>query len=131
MLRQCLQLGLLGRKCLSDNALSGAVNADVGNGVEPVDELGVEVFEVAEAAAEEEVLADITEWSLYFTLCFCPVRTASARLKAIMPCQRQQRAVVGDVTLVVFTGHRGLHSIIKDLDRHPAQRLEGLDVAAQ
>lgn len=52
--------------------LGGAVNADVGNSVEPADELGVEVFEVAEAAAEEEVLADITEGSLYFPLRFLP-----------------------------------------------------------
>jgi hypothetical protein len=106
------------------------MNADVGDGIEPADELGVEVFEVAEAAAEEEVLSDIAERSLHLSLRLCPVRAASAGLKAIMLRQREQ-VDVGDVTLVIFAGHRGLHTITKDLDRHPAQRLEGLDVAAQ
>jgi len=55
MLRQRLQLGLLGRKSLADDPLGGAVNADVGNGIEPVDELDVEVFKIAEATAEKEV----------------------------------------------------------------------------
>jgi len=46
------------------------VNADVGHGIEPGDELSVEVVEVAEAAAEKEVLADIAERPLDFPLVF-------------------------------------------------------------
>jgi len=61
MLGQCLQLGLLGRESLGDDTLGGTVDADIGDGTEPVDELSVEVLEVAEAAAEKEVLADIAE----------------------------------------------------------------------
>jgi hypothetical protein len=68
MLRQGLQLGLLGRECVSNDPLSGSVDADVGNGIEPVDELNIEVIEVAEAAAEEEVLADIAERPFYLAL---------------------------------------------------------------
>ena len=59
MLGQCLQLGLLGHESLGDDTLGGTVDADIGDGTEPVDELSVEVIEVAEAAAEKEVLADI------------------------------------------------------------------------
>jgi hypothetical protein len=88
MLRQRLQLELLGRERLGDDALGGAVNADIGDGVEPVDELSIEVVEVAEAAAEKEVLADIAERSLDFPLRLRPIGPAGARLKALMPRQR-------------------------------------------
>lgn len=45
--------------------------------------------------------------------------------------QRQKRGIVDDVTLVVLAGHRRLHPVVKDLDRHAVQRFEGLHVAAQ
>jgi hypothetical protein len=48
-----------------------------------------------------------------------------------MPRQREQRAVVGDVALVILTGHCGLHAVVEDLDRHAADRLEGLEMTAQ
>jgi hypothetical protein len=35
------------------------------------------------------------------------------------------------VALVVLAGHRGLHAVVEDLDRHAADRLEGLDMTAQ
>jgi hypothetical protein len=90
MLGQHLQLGLLGRESLGDDSLSGAVDADVGDGIEPVDELSVEVLEVAEAAIEKEVLADIAERALDLPLGLCPIGPAGARLEAIMLCQREQ-----------------------------------------
>jgi hypothetical protein len=48
-----------------------------------------------------------------------------------MTRQRQQRAVISDVALVVLAGHRSLHAVVQDLDRHAADRLEGLDMTAQ
>lgn len=45
--------------------------------------------------------------------------------------QCEQRAVIGDVALIVLAGHRGLHAVVEDLDRHAADRLEGLDMAPQ
>lgn len=59
MLRQRLQLGLLRIERSGNDALGRAMDPDVGDGVKPVDQLGVQIVEVAEAAAEEEVLADI------------------------------------------------------------------------
>jgi hypothetical protein len=90
MLRQFLQLWLLGVERFGDNTLGGAVDPDVGDGVEPVDQLRVEIFEVAEAATEEEVLSDIAERSLDLALGFGPVRTTGTRLEAIVRGQRQQ-----------------------------------------
>jgi hypothetical protein len=37
------------------------VDAGIGDRVEPVPELKVEIIEIAEGAAEEEVLADVAE----------------------------------------------------------------------
>jgi hypothetical protein len=42
-------------KVLADHALCGGVDAGVGDLVEPLAELVVEVTEIAKAAAEEEV----------------------------------------------------------------------------
>src|SRR5882762_5697549 len=131
MFGQCLQFGQLGRESLGDDPLGGAVDADVGDRIEPVDELSVEVLEVAEATAEKEVLADIAERPLDLPLRLGPIGSAGARLEAIMLRQREQRTVVGDVALVVLAGHRGLHAVVEDLDRHAADRLEGLDMTAQ
>ena len=68
MFGQPLQFGLLGRERRGDDPLGGAVDTNVGDGIEPVDELSVEVLEVAEAAAEKEVLADIAERPLDLSL---------------------------------------------------------------
>jgi hypothetical protein len=45
--------------------------------------------------------------------------------------QREQRAIAGDVALIVLAGHRGLHAVVEDLDRHAADRVESLDMTAQ
>ena len=107
------------------------MDSDVGDRVEPVDQLEVEIVEIAEAAAEEEVLADVAERPLDFSLGLGPVRTASTRLEAIMARQRQQRPIVDDVAALVLAGYRRLHSVVKDLDRRPAQRGKRLHVAAE
>ena len=70
---QRLQFGLLGRESLGNDPLGGAVDADIGDGAEPVDELSVEVVEAAKAAAEKEVLTDIAERPLDLPLRLCPI----------------------------------------------------------
>jgi len=70
MVGQGLQFGLLGGEGFGDDALGRAVDASVGDGVEPLDQLGVEIVEVAEDAAEEEVLADVAERPLDLPLVF-------------------------------------------------------------
>src|SRR5918994_3680026 len=131
MLRQRLQLWLLGIECLGDDALGRAVDPDVGDGVEPVDQLAIQIVEIAKAAAEEEVLPDIAEGSLDLALGFGPIRTTGPRLEAIMRGQRQERAIVDDVALIVLAGHCRLHAVIEDFDRHTAKRCECLHVTAQ
>jgi hypothetical protein len=43
------------------------MDAGVGDGVEPGAQLSVEILEISEGAAEEEVLADVAEGPLDFT----------------------------------------------------------------
>jgi hypothetical protein len=44
-----------------DDALRGGVDTGIGDVVEPTAELSVEIVEVAERTAEEEVLANVAE----------------------------------------------------------------------
>ena len=94
-------------------------------------ELGVQIVEVAEGAGEEEVLADVAERSLDFALRLRPIRTAGSGQEAIVLGERDQRAIVDDVTIAILAGHRGLHAVVEDLDRHAADRREGQHVTAQ
>lgn len=81
---QRLELGLLGREGLRHDALGSAMQPDVGNGVEPLGQLSVQVIEVAEGAGEEEVLPDVGEGPLDLSL----------RLGAVGPAGSGQEAVV-------------------------------------
>src|SRR5919106_6636769 len=57
--RQGLELRLLLREGLGDHPAGGRVDSRVGDRVEPVAQLGIQVIEVLERAGEEEVLADV------------------------------------------------------------------------
>ena len=79
--RQSLQRRFLLGEGFVDNALGSCVNPWVGDRVEPMAELRVEIIEVAERAAEEEVLADEAERPLHFPLRFGPIGSTGARLE--------------------------------------------------
>lgn len=129
--RQGLQLRPVGGEGFRDDPLRGAVQADVGDGVEPAPKLAVEVVEVAEGTCQEEVLADVGERSLDLPLGLGPVRAAGARQEAVVLGERHQGSVVDDVAVCILAGDRRLHAIVEDLDRHAADRGKGLHVTAQ
>ena len=118
VLGQRLQLELFGREGLCNDALGPAMLANIGGGIEPAGELEVEIVEIAEAAAEEEVLADVAERPLDL-LSFCPIRPAGAGLEAVVPGKRQQRPAIDDIAGIIVPGQRGLHAGAKNLDRCP------------
>ena len=60
--RQLLEPGAFLREMLRDDALGRGVDPDIGHLVEPLLQLLIEILEIAEAAAEEEVLADVAIW---------------------------------------------------------------------
>ena len=94
-------------------------------------ELLVEVVEIAERAAEEEVLADVAEGPLDLALRFRPIGPAGARLKTVMTGEVDEGAVVDDELVGVLADDRGLHPVVEDRARRAADRVEGGDVAAQ
>lgn len=83
--RQGLKFRLLGNEGIADDALRGAVQANIGDRIEPTAQLIVQIVEIAEAAGKEEVLADIAEWSLDLSLGFGAIGPAGLRLEAIVP----------------------------------------------
>ena len=66
------------------------MDARVGDLVEPVTELPVEVIEVTEAAAEEKVLTDVTERALDLAFCLCPIGPTRLREVAVVAGEFQQ-----------------------------------------
>ena len=107
------------------------MNAHVKGGGEPVGELGVQVVEIAERSAEEEVLADVAERPLHLALGLRPVGPAGLGMKAVMAGEVEQRAVVDDATLGRLADDGGLHPVVEDLRLHAAEVGERRDVAAQ
>jgi hypothetical protein len=70
--RQGLKLRLLLGKSLGDDLAGGGADAWVGDRVEPVAELAVEIVEVLERAGQEEVLADVAVRPLDLALLSSP-----------------------------------------------------------
>ena len=130
--RQRLEAGALLGEMLGDDAPGGGVDAHIGDLVEPLAELHVEIVEVAEAAAEEEVLADVAERALDLALRLGPVGLARLRQVAVVAGEVEQGAVVDDVaSLGILAAEHGAHAVVEDLLRHAAERLEGGGMAAQ
>lgn len=65
-----------------DDTLGRRVLPWIGNGVEPVPELGVHVVEMAERASEEEVFADIRKRPLELAFCLGSVSLARLRMES-------------------------------------------------
>jgi hypothetical protein len=63
------------------------VQPDVGDHRKPVIELRVEIVEIAEGAAEEEVLADVAERPLDFALGLGAIGPAGSGQEAVMPAE--------------------------------------------
>jgi len=115
---------------LVDHTLGGGVHPRIGNRIEPMRQLGVQVVEVAERAGEEEVLADVPIRPLDLAFGFGPVRSASLWLEAIVPGEVNERAVVDDAA-AGFADDRGLHAVVEDLAGDAADRREGRDVTTK
>lgn len=112
--RQRLQSGTLLAEVLSDDAVCGAVHADIGDRVEPLAQLAVQVGEVLEAARQEEFLPDIALRPLDLALGLGAIRLAGARREAVVLRKRDQLRVVDDV-LLDFAQHGRLHGTSRTL----------------
>jgi hypothetical protein len=106
---------------LVDHAPRGGVHARIGNRVEPMAQLGIEIVEIAERAGEEEVLADVAVGSLDFALGFGPVSTASLRREVVVAGEVNESAIVDNAT-TGLADDRGFHVVIEDLMRDACRR---------
>ena len=66
--RQRLEMRLFFGKVLKDNAAGGGMPAWIGDRIQPLPKLGIEVIKAAEGPAKEEVLAHVAEWPLHLPL---------------------------------------------------------------
>jgi hypothetical protein len=110
---------------------SACLHAWIGDRIEPMTELLIQVVEIAEHAAKKKVLADVSEGPLDLALRFGPIGPASPRLKAAVAGEVDEGAVVDDERFGVLADDRGLHAIVEDRARRAADRLEGGDMATQ
>ena len=89
---------LLFGEVFGDNAPRGGVGPRVGDPIQPGPELQVQILEVTEAAAQEEVLAHVAIWPLYLSLGLRAIGTAGFWLVAVVRGECAQRGIVDDVT---------------------------------
>ena len=79
---------LLG-EMFGDNTPGRGVDAHIGDLVEPLTKLRIEIVEIAKAAAEEEVLADVAERALDLALRLGPIRLAGLGQVAVVAGERR------------------------------------------
>ena len=121
---------LLRGEGLGHHAPGGAMDAEVGDLVQPVPELAVQVVEIAETAALEEVLADVAEGPLDLALGLGPVGFAGLGGKTVVTGEIDQGPVEDYLTFRVLADDRGFHAVVEDLPWHAAEVVEGRQVAA-
>jgi len=87
-----------------------------GDGIEPSEQLAVEVLEVAEAPAHEEAVAQVAERAFELALALGAVGSADARREAVPAGEVEQAG------LVARTGARALEDDHLGVDAHMAVR---------
>ncbi len=74
----------------------------VGDRIEPITELGVQVVKVLERSGEEEVLADIAVRPFDLAFGLGPIGSAGLRVEAVVTGKIDERPVVDDAALGVL-----------------------------
>src|SRR5260370_15049751 len=105
------------------------MHADVGDVGQPPGGDLVEMGQVAEGAAVEQVLLDEVETPFDLALGLGTTRQAGARLEAVMRGEGQKARIVQRPVLVVLQ-HYDLHVVVKTDRGHAAKIREGADVLA-
>ena len=89
--RQWPQMQLLLGEGFVDDPAGSRVHARVGHAVQPAAQLLVELRQIAEAAGQEEVFADVAERPLDFVFRFRPVGPACFWAKAVVAGKIDER----------------------------------------
>ncbi|OWK21341.1 hypothetical protein AJ88_16485 [Mesorhizobium amorphae CCBAU 01583] len=102
----------------------------IGNDIQPLPQLSVKIIKVAKRARQEEVFTNIAEWSLDLSLRLGAIWFAGLRMKAEMAGEIEQSAVINNAARLAFADDGSLHSVVKDLARNAADRIERRGVVA-
>src|SRR3954452_24541511 len=94
---------------LVDDPAGCRMHPRIGDRVQPLLQLDVEVCEIPERTGKEEVFTDVAEWPFDFPLRLRPVGTAGARLIAVMPGEIEQGAVLDHEPVRVLADDGSLH----------------------
>ena len=129
--RQGPETGTFFGERFPDDALGRGMHPAVGNGIEPMRQLPVQIVEIAKRAGQEEVFPDIPERPLHLALRLRPIGSAGFGVVEVVASQIDERSVVDDAAAFGLADHRGLHPVVEDLARRAAQRLERGDMAAK
>lgn len=107
-----------------DDAAGRGVQARIGDSVEPVSELPIQIVEISEDAAKEEVLANVAERPLNLAFGLWPVGTTGLWQITVMLRKFAERAVVDDAAILILADDGCLHPVVENLAGHAANRLE-------
>jgi len=129
--RQWAQVRAFFGEGLVDDALRRGVAARVGDGVEPMAELAVEIVEIAERPRQKEILPDIAERSLDLALRLGAVGPTGPRMEAEVAGEVDQATIVDDAVGITLASDRSLHPIVEQLAGDTADRFEGGSMAPQ
>lgn len=97
------------------------MHARIGDAVQPVPQLSVEVVEVAERARQEEVFPNIAKRSLDLALRLGPMGTACPGMEAVVTREINKRTVIDNTLCLAFADDCRLHPIVQDLARNAPQ----------
>jgi hypothetical protein len=113
--------GALFGEVLGDDAPGRGMHPHIGHLVEPLLQLLIEIIEIVEAAAEEEVLADVAIRPLDLPLRLRPVRLARLRQVAVVTGKFEQRPIGDNVaSLRILAAEHGAHAVVEDVFWHTA-----------
>ena len=119
--RQRLQGRALRLEGGMDHLAGGGMGALVGYLMAPVVKLPVQVLQVVKLAGQEKVLAHVPERAFHLALGLGPVGPAGPGVETVVRGQGQQGGMVDDLTRLGLAQHRGLHAVIQQPGRDPAQ----------
>ena len=102
----------------------------MGDALDPVGELLVEVVDGGEPARGEEAVAQVLDRALHLALLVAAVRRARHRREVIVPGALEDLRVEADVLADAFDDD-ALEVVVEDPPRHAAEPLECQGVAAQ
>jgi hypothetical protein len=116
---------------LHGNRPGGTMNANVGDLIQPLSGLKVEIVQARERAnPRPKIFAHVTDSVFDFALRTGPVRPASLESEAMVAGKVRETLVPDGMSLIVGAGYHGFHIVVQDDFRPTAEVLQCPQVAS-